>query len=297
MVTQSVASEGSILFLFVEPGAANAVTERHTNEAGVSFPRTQMACDKRFRLLRVAPNGSRSTIELPELDTTFPFVDVFPDGKVLLASGRCAWHGPEDYDLNGVVVDPDTGKFSRILLGDGINHIQIDTRGRIWVGYFDEGVFGNFGWANPGPAPVGSAGLVCFSCAGEKIWELPYDERHGMADCYALNVFGARAAFYCYTEFPICRIAEDFSQTFWRTSLRGCSVLALTDTKALLGAQYDEPLDTAHVGTTRDGAFCDVEKVRLLLPNGEPIKEGRLIGRGADLYFFDARTVFRATLS
>ena len=40
--------------------------------------------------------------------------------------------------------------------------MQVDSLGRIWVSYADEGVYGNFGWGQPGPPPVGAAGLVCF---------------------------------------------------------------------------------------------------------------------------------------
>lgn len=71
------------------------------------------------------------------------------------------------------------------LLGDGISHVQSDANGNIWTGYFDEGVFGNYGWATP----AGAAGLSCFTKSGEKIWgyEAPagFDQ---IDDCDALNV-------------------------------------------------------------------------------------------------------------
>jgi len=113
-------------------------------------------------MIRITSRASH-VVELPELDLTFPLVDVFPDGRVLVVAPRCAWRAADDFDLNGAIIEPQTGEVSKILLGDGISTIQIDGLGRIWAGYCDEGVFGNFGWgALDGPHPVGAAGLVVF---------------------------------------------------------------------------------------------------------------------------------------
>src|SRR5262249_22084105 len=205
-VAKSVAGDGSLLFLSIEPTGANAVTQTYTSGIGI-FPKTRMSDAKRFRLLIRRADSSPQTIDLPELDLTFPLVDIFPDGKVLVVGPRCAWRGHENYDLNGVIFDPRTAKVSRILLGDGINSAYVDALGRIWVAYADEGIFGNFGWGNPGPTPVGAAGLVCFSEAGEKIWEYPADANCAIDDCYALNVSGSEVALFFYTDFPLCRIS------------------------------------------------------------------------------------------
>src|SRR5262249_54472563 len=80
LVTRSVANDGSLLFLSIEPDGADAVRETHSRGGGV-FPKTQMKAAKRFRLTLVAADGSAREIELPELDVTFPLVDVFPDGR------------------------------------------------------------------------------------------------------------------------------------------------------------------------------------------------------------------------
>jgi hypothetical protein len=67
-------------------------------------------------------------------------------------------------------------------LGDGIEGVQVTTDRSIWVGYFDEGVFGG---------SLGTAGLACFSEKGD----LEFDFNAGaetrgipyIADCYAFN--------------------------------------------------------------------------------------------------------------
>lgn len=292
LVTTSAANDGSLLLLFIEPAGRNAVHEREEHGLG-SLPRPRMRDRSRFRLLTLSPPGMITTIELPELDVTFPLVDVFPDGRILVVGSRCAWRGPNDYDLNGIVFDPGSGQVSRILLGDGINRVGIDRLGRIWVAYFDEGIFGNFGWGNPGPRPIGAAGLVCFAASGEKLWELADDS---MADCYALNVCGSEAFIYLYTEFPICRIAADFKQTSWTTTLRGCHELAISEAQVLLSGQYEDPPDVGYVGTLQFGELRDVRKVRLQLPDGTPLPMRRLQGRGEHMYFFNEASVYRARL-
>jgi len=208
LIARSVANEGSLLFLFVERAAERAVAETFQLDIG-TFPRTKMDVPKRFCLIRAAL-GSTEIIELPELDVTFPQVDIVADGRVLLVGARCSFRAEGDYDLNGIVIDPLSGRSTRMLLGDGIRGVQVDDLGRIWVSYFDEGIFGNFGWGDPGSAPVGLAGLVCFSDSGEKIWEYPYQTHDPISDCYALNVSGSQAAIFFYTDFPVCRISSDF---------------------------------------------------------------------------------------
>jgi hypothetical protein len=34
------------------------------------------------------------------------------------------------------------------VFGDDIAHVQATDTGEIWVGYFDEGVYGNYGWGS-----------------------------------------------------------------------------------------------------------------------------------------------------
>jgi hypothetical protein len=294
LVAKSVANDHSLLFLFVEPAGRHEVTETFKKGIGV-FPRARMRTHRRFRLLRVT-EGSSHAIELPELDVTFPLVDRFPNGKVLISGPRSSWRSKKDYDLNGIIFDPQTGQSLRILLGDGINSVQIDGLGRIWVSYADEGVYGNFGWGQPGPAPIGAAGLVCFSESGAKLWEYPVEAEDTITDCYALNVSGSVAAVCFYTDFPICRVSRDFKLEYWKTNLRGCHEFAISETKALLSGQYDDPPDRAYLGHLEAGRLGNPHEIRLVLPDGTSIPGGQLFGRGTHLYFFDTSSAYRASV-
>ncbi len=96
------------------------------------------------------------------------------------------------------------GNLLRTLdLGDASEHIQTTPDGQIWVGYFDEGVYGG---------GIGSAGLVCFDPQGiamfqfddfAKRYELPFID-----DCYSLNVMGSSVLLSYYSDFPLVRIKD-----------------------------------------------------------------------------------------
>jgi hypothetical protein len=294
-VTSSVANDGSLLFLSIEDTGADAVRETYASGIGI-FPKTRMNAAKRFHLSIWRPTGPLQTIDLPELNLTFPLVDVFPDERILVVGPRCSWRGSEDYDLNAAVFDPKTAKMSRILLGDGISRAYVDARGRIWVAYCDEGIFGNFGWGGPGPTPVGAAGLVCFTDTGEKLWEYPGDADGMMADCYALNVSDSEAAIFFYMDFPICRISSDFKLAHWKTELRGCQEFAISKSAALFSGQYNDLTETAYLGRFDVDGRMNAKPVRLLLPDGSALPKGQLLGRGPNLYFFDTLNIYRVAL-
>jgi hypothetical protein len=295
LVRNAVANDGSLLFLFAQTSAVKSLTETYKQGTGV-FPRTRMEAAARLCLVKMASMASH-TIELPELDLTFPLVDVFSDGRVLIAGPRCEWRGEDDFDLNGAIVEPTTGEVTRILLGDGISTMQVDDLGRIWVGYLDEGVFGNFGWGfRVGPTPVGAAGLVCFSDAGDKVWQFPENRSYSIADCYALNVSGADATAFFYTEFPICRISSSFELTFRTTNLAGCHTIAVSEKEALFSGQYRDPPDVAYLGKLSPERLSDIKRLRMLMPDASARSGGELLARGKSLYHFGAGKVCRFSL-
>jgi hypothetical protein len=284
LAASGVAGDQSLLFLYGawEGSASTAATLR---ASGV-LAHPKMDRWIRYRLLK-STAGSELWIDLPPLEPYESHVNLFPDGRVLLASARYDWQAKPVYDLNGLIFDPRTGQASRVNLGDGISDLQVDDRGRIWVGYFDEGVFGG---------SVGQAGLVCFSGVGDKVWEFPEDAAHRIDDCYALNVAGAEAHIFFYSDFPVCKIGADFQLSWRRTQLGGCHAFAISETEILFSSQYQESPDTAHLGRLAADEVVDVRQVRLVMPDGSGRPRGRLQGRGRHLYHLGEDCVFRATL-
>jgi len=284
LVASGVAGDQSLLFLF-ESSEDSASTAAALRASGV-LPHPKMERLKRYLLLQ-STAGSELWIDLPPLDLGHSHIDLFPDRRVLLASRRHNWRAEADADLNGVIFDPRTGRADRVGLGDAISDLQIDDRGRIWIGYFDEGVFGS---------SVGQAGLVCFSALGGKVWEFPADADHTINDCYALNVAGAEAAIFFYSDFPLYRIGADFELTWKQTKLRGCHAFAMSETEILFSGQYDDPPNVAYIGRLDREGMILVRRAYLLMPDGSARPPGRLQGRGRHLYHFGEDGIYRATV-
>ena len=107
------------------------------------------------------------------------------------------------------------------VVGDGVEHMFTTSAGDIWVAYFDEGVFGNYGWGGPGPTPIGAPGIVRFGADLSLRWSFPMNT--SMADCYAFNVDDHEIWACYYTEFPIARIADDAVRHWTNAAARGPS--------------------------------------------------------------------------
>ncbi|TFE04053.1 hypothetical protein [Jeotgalibacillus salarius] len=128
-------------------------------------------------------------------DVPFPpsNFDTFTDGTLLLASARCL--RTRDWIQQNVRrYSEESECLDEFVLGDGIWNLAIDDKDRIWVGYFDEGVYGNMGWKKP----IGWSGLVAFSSTGEVLFrpELPM-----IHELLSLNVQHADQVYAHYTLF------------------------------------------------------------------------------------------------
>jgi hypothetical protein len=105
-----------------------------------------------------------------------------------------------------------TGRLLRsINLGDASEDIQTTPDGRIWVSYFDEGVFGG---------GIGKHGVVCFDGAGNpKFKYAEFAEQAGLpsvADCYAMNAATSGDVWLnYYTDFPLVHLCDFALDKVW----------------------------------------------------------------------------------
>ena len=149
----------------------------------------------------------------------FHFVQPLNGGLLLVAS-RC-------YCINGIgeknaaLIDDRGTIIDQYCLGDGIEDVFVLSDGRIVTSYFDEGVFGNYGWTEP----IGSSGLVVWDRDGRIIWEADSD----ICDCYALNIDNnERLWYYFYTEFEL--VCTDLQkETVYQPDISGSCMFILTD--------------------------------------------------------------------
>src|SRR5262249_7967159 len=102
-----------------------------------------------------------------ELPGPFPVFDRLSDGRWIVADARC------EFCVENAVRLWATGDVeARLCLGDGIADLQRDQADAVWAGYFDEGIFGNYGWGGSGERePIGASGLVRFGADGQVIWQ------------------------------------------------------------------------------------------------------------------------------
>jgi hypothetical protein len=166
-----------------------------------------------------------------------------------------------------------------------------------WVGYFDEGVFGNYGWGGPGPEPIGAHGLVRFDERLERAWDYPYDTGFdAICDCYALNV-SAETVWACYyTAFPVVRIIDD-RVTGWTNTASGATAVITDGRHCALVGGYRGDRDRVVIGELRpDGRFDIRHETRLSLPGGAPLPPSRTFGRGNVLHVLSGTTHYKLDL-
>jgi hypothetical protein len=241
----------------------------------------------------------RVVARMRNLELAHPMIQPLPAERVLLVGARASWR-PEGADRNAVVVDPDGQLLHEATLGDGIESIQTTPSGDVWVGYFDEGVFGNFGWNGPGPAPIGQSGIARFDSNLIMQWEFPshVDNRWGSVDdCYALNVVGEVAWACYYSDFPIVRI-DGGRVSGWRNTVRGARALAVDYRgKILLAGGYGPERDRLVEGRLSNDGLEVINESRLTLPDGSELPPQAIIaGRGPDLFVIAGRNCYGTTL-
>jgi len=172
---------------------------------------------RRRRAAQLRPVGARVTVQGTAIEQVAPIADLplaychvqtLPDGHVLIVAARTS-PGTD----NAMVFDANGQQAGQGNLRDGIAHMRTTASGRIWVGYFDEGVYGD--------DPVAHHGIVRYDNAFEPEWRYPFDIEVGLIDdCYALNVDGETAWSCFYSGFPIVRIKAD-RLTSWANPVTG----------------------------------------------------------------------------
>jgi hypothetical protein len=202
-----------------------------------------------------------------------PLVD-----ELLLVCARSYFRKPDDFEKNGRVYSRE-GKFAReILLGDGLRSVQTTSEGVIWTSFFDEGVFGNYGWESP----VGSSGLVAWNSFGKKLYEFqPGPGLDSICDCYALNVASIEDVWcYYYTEFPLVHLRSQEIKSIWKMPLGGSDAFAISAEHALFRGGYQDQDTYQLFSLGPNGEARMVTKIQLQDQNGDKLIANRAVGRG-----------------
>lgn len=288
LAAASISFRGELIRLWVPLEAAGAVFGRTHNAAMASFPESKATAVYAARL-SITGAEEETWSELPGLNTTYPIVQTLPGDRVVVVGSRCTRLPDGTVELNASLYRSDGMMGAKFCLGDGIQHVQVDSEGRLWVGYFDEGVFGNFGWGFFGgqSGPIGQSGLVCFSDSGQRLWEFePPAGLGGIYDCYALNV-DENAVWACYySDFPIVHIDEKKQTTGWETNLAGPKALAVAGDRVLAYGGYEGHRTDCSLLQLGDGRAGAEAKVQLKLSDKVDPSTWNVIGRGPLLHLF-----------
>jgi hypothetical protein len=150
LVTVGISLNGPVAIWSSSSGEAGLHARDEQPPGGASFPRTVPSTAPPVALATytgtdIIPATVAHVLTLP---VAYPHVDVLADGSFLVVGARCRWTEPSP-ELNALAIDQNGRILRRGCLGDGIKHLQVAADGTIWAGYFDEGVFGNFGWGGP----------------------------------------------------------------------------------------------------------------------------------------------------
>jgi hypothetical protein len=180
------------------------------------------------------------------------------------------------YNRTGVLV-------RRMFFGDGIADVQVGNHGRVWVSFFDEGVYRR----KRSPALSGAMGLLALKSTGELEWYFHRPYGFGpISDCYAMNVDRDNTWVCYYTGFPIVKIDPDFNTTGWCNEFRGARAIAVDEPRILLWGGYSDNITRCIVQTIRGETLINPVNLELSLSNADITQARRVIGRGSVLHFF-----------
>jgi hypothetical protein len=221
-------------------------------------------------------------LSLPPTRELYHYVQPLPESNWLLVRGRAE----NDQDANAHVFD-DVGRLLRSFpAGDGIQDVQTDESGQIWISYFDEGVFGD--------TSLGRNGLVCLDDSGKLLFDfqrIPHECVRSMADCYALNVCSAHEAWLCYyTDFPLVKLADFGLANVWlRQPISGSPAFAVLDDSVLFAGGYRkrDSLFLVNLGSLRSKEMLPVD------PAGTRIRKFSAFARRSVMFLATNEALFR----
>lgn len=170
------------------------------------------------------------TITLPSVNESFHYVQQLGENWLLVNAIVC-----NDTDPNAFIYKEDGSLLHSFHVGHGVEHVQVTENGDIWVGYYDEGIYGDF--------ELAQTGLNCFNQKGDLIFEFSFSDEVPIIDCcYALNAASDEEVYtYYYSDFPLVQIKnkKDY-QVFHNVSIRGSDAFAVWKEFALFGHGYKD---------------------------------------------------------
>lgn len=239
-----------------------------------------------------------------DVGVAYPHLQMFPDGEILLVGARC-WREADGTRETNALVYHSGGKLSGdFVLGDGIQDVLIAEDGSIWTSYFDEGIYGSYGWGSYSAdrqyvRPIGASGLVRFDKRGRQLWEFSSPSGfQGMDDCYAVNVAHDATWAYYYSEFALVRVGFQGEVRAWKTGISGARAFAVHDNRVLMFGGYGSDESRIVLGSLSEHSIEHRREYRLPSPlDGRGFRDGlTAVGRGPVVHLFADRQWYQVDL-
>ena len=217
-------SDGTLAILWTDDDLRTPWLRRWPHHDLSAFEETPDFWQAKVLMVILTESGTFETMRVPLVQS--PLIDRFPDGRWLITSAR-AGAG----DSQAQILSADGQPIRSFALGDGIEYVRCAQDGTIWVGYFDEGIFGG---------SVASGGIVQFDDHGRPLWS--YNHQGGkrqsfVDDCYALTMNGSDVWTCFYRDFPIVRVTGGV-EAVWANNVTGSRALAVDGELILLAGGY-----------------------------------------------------------
>ncbi len=269
---------------------AKKEVDYRTFRSGASFSKIKPDTRQDYSVFITSDEGAIHLTDIVGEEFNIHHIQPLSKNRLLLVCARSRWRSGTDFDCNGRIYGADGVFQKEILLGDGIQDVQVTTHGKIWTSYFDEGVFGNYGWNDP----VGSSGLIAWKANGEKVYE--YSPMHGLdviCDCYALNVESDNTT-WCYylDEFPLVKIKDGKEVGYWTIPIRGSDAFAIYRNFALFRGGYNDSDHLYLIQLLENNVAKVVKKISL----ENVSKVDSVSARGDSLLILSGKFVYRVSV-
>jgi len=202
----------------------------------------------------------------------FPTVQRFADGRWLIADCRCG-----EAENNARVFSQDLKLRREFRLDDAIEQIIVDTKGGIWVGYFDE---------NP-------LGLRQFSDTGDLLYDFNSSSDHDIFDLYAMHLDQEGDIWvYPYTDFYLARISSGAVEVVVeKCPVKGAKAILVGGNHIAFFGSYDSGGVYLFDFRSRKGLLVE------LTVDGKPVERPVIATRGETAALLWQDSIYRVTLA
>lgn len=263
-------------------------------EGWAIFPKTIPAESQHYNLKTIKNGEAQSLATIRGEEFNIYNIQMLPDEQILLICPRSYYSSPDDFEKNGRIYSLDGKLKKEILLGDGIQDVQATKSGTIWTSFFDEGIFGNYGWRNP----IGASGLIAFDVNGKILYEFePVSGLDHMVDCYAINVPSDHETWcYYYTDFPIVKIRDRKIEDFWHSPVTGAGAFSIYNDLVLFVGSYDNKAEFQIVKLLENHKSKIICKINLTDEKGNPLEPERVAARSSHVLVISGTRVYKIDL-